>query len=232
MVDKIIRIGIDSSLAERGAERVKNALKGVQREAAQTSGAEIDITADTSGIRAGIAEVNRALGGISGTSAEIPIGFDTTDIDRETAGIISRIKAEVDRNVGNGVSVEASLEIATEAAAAEVGRLLASLPDDIEIPLDIVTDTVIAELRRVAAEVERTGGSIEIGVTADEAEAEREIREIIRRRRDPVELPVAANTDRADVAIDRLTSQTRSPVNVPISVDADQARAEIDSVFE
>ena len=104
MVDRNIHIGIISARAKRGAEEVRQALKGVQREAAQTRGAEIDITADTSGVRQGIAEVQQAVRSVSGTSAEIPIGFDTSAIDQEAAGIISRIRAEVDRNVGNGVS--------------------------------------------------------------------------------------------------------------------------------
>jgi hypothetical protein len=230
MVDRNIHIGIISTRAKQGAEEVKQALKGVQREAAQVRGAEIDITANTSGITAGVAEVRSALASISGASAEIPIGFDASAIDRETAGIINRIKAEVDRNVGNGVAVETSLNIATEAAAAEVGRMLAALPDSIDIPVDVITDAIVDEIRKVTAEAERSG-SIDIPVYVDTAEVEAEIRAAMGASRPPIEVPVTANTDPADNQIDALLRERRDPIEVPITVDAAQATAGIEDVL-
>jgi hypothetical protein len=230
MVDRTIHIGINSTRAKEGAERVKQALRDVKREAALVRGAEIDITANTSGIRDGIAEVRRALTGIAGTSAEIPVGFDAGAIDRETADLVRRIRAEVDRNVGNGVSVEASLNIATEAAAAEVGRMLAALPDDIDIPVDLITDTVVAEIRRIVAEAERSG-DINIAVDADTAAAEAEIRAIFRQSREPIELIASVDTDRAEAELDDFSRQRRDPVEVPITADAEQARAGIEAVL-
>lgn len=230
MVDRNIHIGIISARAKRGADEVRQALKGVQREAAQTRDAEIDITANTSGMRAGIAEVNRALGGISGTSAEIPIGFDTSTIDRETAELIRRIKREVDRNIGNGLSVEASLEIVTEAAAAEVGRILAELPDTVDIPVDLITDTVIAELRRVQAEAERLGG-VGIPVSIETAEAEAQLRAAFQQTRDPIKIPVQMDDRAAEEDLRRILRQSRGSIELSVTADEVEAEREIREII-
>ena len=113
MADTSLRIGIDSSPAEVGARRVIASLRAIQQEAAKTVGITVPVKIDTTGIAAAIAQANQAVRGISRTAVDLklPVSFDLAGIDRQTADLVSRIRAEIDRSVGAGVPVETSLRV-------------------------------------------------------------------------------------------------------------------------
>lgn len=171
MADKTLRIAIDSTQAEAGAKRIVASMKEIQREAAKTVGIKVPIKIDTTGIAAAMAEVNKALRDISGTSADvkIPVGFDTSKLDSETADLVRKIKAEVDRNTADGIPVEASLKVATDAAEAEINRVLGDRPDAIEIPVDIDATQARAEIDALSDSV--GGRNHEIKVDLDTSDA-------------------------------------------------------------
>lgn len=166
MADKTLRIGIDSTQAEAGAKRVVAAMKEIQREAAKTVGINVPIKIDTTGIAAAMAEVNKALRDISGTSADvkIPVGFDTSKLDSETADLVRRIKAEVDRNTANGIPVETSLKVTTDAAEAEINRVMSQSVDGIEVPVSVDADRAKAEIDALTRQINATAPEIKVDV--------------------------------------------------------------------
>lgn len=166
MADKTLRIGIDSTQAEAGAKRVIASMKEIQREAAKTVGIKVPIKIDTAGIAAAMAEVNKALRDISGTSADvkIPVGFDTSKLDSETADLVRRIKAEVDRNTANGIPVETSLKVTTDAAEAEINRIISQSVDGIEVPVSVDADKAKAELDELTRLVNASSPEIKVDV--------------------------------------------------------------------
>ena len=166
MADKTLRIAIDSTQAEAGAKRIVASMKEIQKEAAKTVGINVPIKIDTSGIAAAMAEVNKALRDISGTSADvkIPVGFDTSNLDSETADLLRKIKAEVDRNTANGIPVETSLKVTTDAAEAEINRILGDKPEAMEIPVSVDADAAKAEIDALARQVEASSPEVKIDV--------------------------------------------------------------------
>ena len=168
MADTSLRIGIDSTPAEAGARRVIASLKAIQAEAARAAGIKISPRIDTSSIAAAVDQVRQTLKGISsgGVDITVPVGLDTDGIDRQTADIVKRIRTEIDRNLGDGIPVDASLRVVTAAAEAEIDRVLREAEAGVDIPVDADTSRAKAEIGRLADAFGRSGAP-KIRVDAD-----------------------------------------------------------------
>jgi hypothetical protein len=256
MADTSLRIGIDSSPAEAGARRVIASLRQIQQEAARTVGITVPVKIDTAGIAAAVAQVNQALRGVSNSAINLnlPVNFDLAGIDRQTADLVNRIRTEIDRNVGNGVSVETSLKVVTDAAEAEILRVLSRDLPPAEATLEVATDTAESEIRRVLSQISGSVG-VSIEVVSDEARTEierfiaqsdvpvdilldvltspaaAEITRFINADRPPVDVDVDVGSGAAEAEIDRLVSEMAQTVRVSLTADTAPAQAEIDQVL-
>lgn len=176
MTDKTLRIAIDSSQAKSGAREVSAALKQVQRDAAAAvgKGKGIPIKLDASGMAEASRQVNNALRDIAAKikNEKIQLGIDGSKVEAETAGIIRRIRSEIGRNMAQGISVQASLDVVTAAAEAEIDRVMDKARRGMEINVD--ADTTKAE-QKIGRMRDEKGRFVPLKVEADTAKAQENI---------------------------------------------------------
>ena len=226
MADKTLRIAIDSSLAKSGAREVSASLQQVKRDAAAAMGGAkgIPVKLDASGMAEASRQVNNALRQIADKikNEKIQLGIDGSKVEAETAGIIRRIRSEIGRNMAQGISVEASLDVVTKAAEAEIDRVLDDARQGVDIDVDADVTAALAKIDSLQDKIDARSKERQeaLDILADLREDRGDSGRGSRTPR-PVKIPVSADTKAADDAIDDLVDKPRDDVKV--NVDADTA---------
>lgn len=165
-----IPIGLDTSRIDGDVREINAAIRNVQDSVLRQGGAvEVPIDVDTASITEAADRVSRLLRDLAGRSgdAKIPLGFDLEGLDDETDEIVRRIKAEIDRNLEAGISVEASLDVVTEAAMAEINRFLLQASQPVDIPVSADTTQAQDEIDRLSGRLGRAGSGAKVKIDGD-----------------------------------------------------------------
>lgn len=160
---------IDTSEIDAEAKKVKDTLKDVEKEVDRLSGEEVNIKIDTQGAR----EAERAIDNIVNKikDAGIPINLDTDGLAQEAQEIVREIKEEIDRNLERGIDVETSLKVITDAAEAEINRVMQEAERD-EINIKVDADTSKAEqdinnVKESIADIQEDGDGLNFTIEVD-----------------------------------------------------------------
>lgn len=169
---KNVQFSIDPSRAESGAKKATDSLRKVSAEAAKLSDKSVflDVNVNEDAVR----NFTNILDQLSrqARDADISVGFDTSGMDEETAELVRKIKAEIDANLARGIPVETSLQILTEAAQAEIDRVITEAEaKSVNIPVDVDEGSFDRAISRIRDEVARESASVRIDADASGAAA-------------------------------------------------------------
>jgi hypothetical protein len=153
---------IDTSEIDSESRKVKDSLKSVENEAKRVSNTPIDIKVDTQGLEEFNRTVKRTLNEIveRGKNTKVPISFDTDSVPNIANDLVDRLKDEIDKNLERGISVETSLKIITEAAEAEIDRIMREVESEsVSIPVSADTNQATSDVQKLKTELGRVRGA-------------------------------------------------------------------------
>lgn len=146
---------LDTREFDRDAKKVKDTLKDIESDVDGLNTNPGKVIIDTSDLDDASKKVKETLADISGNDAKVTLGIDTANISADTADIVNQIKDEIDRNLEHGISVDASLKIATDAAVEEIDRVMREAGESVEVPVNLDTAQVSAEAQQLEREIDR-----------------------------------------------------------------------------